>query len=508
MDGNGNGNIPIATPLPNSNQLPPFLSKTYDMVDDASTDHVVSWSSGNNSFVVWNPPEFARDLLPKYFKHNNFSSFVRQLNTYGFRKVDPDRWEFANEGFLRGQKQLLKTIVRKKPTGVHSHQQNPPQGQNTSVNACVEVGKFGMEEEIERLKRDKNVLMQELVRLRQQQQATDIQLQTMGQRLQGMEQRQQQMMSFLAKAMQSPGFLAQLVQQQNENSRRIAGVNKKRRLPKQEHGPQGEQSTSIDGQIVKYQPLMNEAAKAMLRQILQYDTAPRQETDKNHVNLLMDDASSSSSVSDVGIPSNRICGVTLSEVLPTSGPSYLPMPGLSMMRPSTAVADIQSSPSLLSNVVTTTSPMHDMSALAGLLEGTGSPQQPDMIKQELPQVGEKNAVDVPAVNRVGSETGNNDEIDTVSGVDGPMLIENDGDIAPEMDLFMEDITLPSISDEFWEQFLPTNHVHGDNDEIDLLTEGNGENEQVQAVQNGWDPTQHMHNLTEQMGLLTSEKATR
>lgn len=66
----------------NGNTVPPFLSKTYDMVDDTSTNSVVSWSSGNNSFVVWKVPEFARDLLPKYFKHNNFSSFVRQLNTY------------------------------------------------------------------------------------------------------------------------------------------------------------------------------------------------------------------------------------------------------------------------------------------------------------------------------------------------------------------------------------------------------------------------------------------
>lgn len=64
------------------NSIPPFLSKTYDMVDDQSTNEVVSWSSGNNSFVVWNVPEFAKQFLPKYFKHNNFSSFVRQLNTY------------------------------------------------------------------------------------------------------------------------------------------------------------------------------------------------------------------------------------------------------------------------------------------------------------------------------------------------------------------------------------------------------------------------------------------
>lgn len=64
------------------NPVPPFLSKTFDLVDDPSLNPIISWGSTGASFVVWDPLEFARLILPRNFKHNNFSSFVRQLNTY------------------------------------------------------------------------------------------------------------------------------------------------------------------------------------------------------------------------------------------------------------------------------------------------------------------------------------------------------------------------------------------------------------------------------------------
>ncbi|KAE8698281.1 Heat stress transcription factor A-6b [Hibiscus syriacus] len=195
---------------------PPFLTKTYEIVDDSSTNRIISWSRGNNSFIVWDPQAFSMTLLPKYFKHSNFSSFVRQLNTYGFRKVDPDRWEFANESFLRGQRHLLKCIRRRKK-------------QQLLLDPCVEVGRFGVEGDIDSLKRDKQVLMAELVKLRQQMHSTRACLQATEEKLKRTEMKQQQMMGFLAKAMKNPSFVQQLIQKKDKRKELEEAICTKRR---------------------------------------------------------------------------------------------------------------------------------------------------------------------------------------------------------------------------------------------------------------------------------------
>ncbi|XP_039071619.1 heat stress transcription factor A-9-like [Hibiscus syriacus] len=211
----------------NESGPPPFLRKTYEMVEDPETDPIVSWSFNCNSFIVWDSHKFSEDLLPKYFKHKNFSSFIRQLNTYGFRKIDSDRWEFANEGFQGGKKHLLKNIKRR------SRYNNRQQGGVFCVNNST--SNIGLEAEVEILKKDRSVLQLELLKLRQQQEESNHQLSTVHERIRFAECRQQQMCNFFAKIAKHPNFLQRLTQKRKQQKKELIdeaefNVSKKRKL--------------------------------------------------------------------------------------------------------------------------------------------------------------------------------------------------------------------------------------------------------------------------------------
>ncbi|XP_059463613.1 heat stress transcription factor A-3 isoform X2 [Corylus avellana] len=246
--GGGGDSESVSVPQPlgclQDNPIPPFLSKTFDLVDDPALDPIISWGPTGESFVVWDPVDFGRLVLPRNFKHNNFSSFVRQLNTYGFRKIDTDRWEFANESFQRGKRHLLKNIQRRKSP--HSHQIG------IYVGPSTEAGRPALEGEIERLRKDKSMMMQEVAELQQQQWGTFHHMESVNQKLQSAEQRQNQMVSFVAKLLQNPAFLARL--QQKKEQREIGSPRVKRKFVKQHQHEMGKSESSMEEQLVKYQP--------------------------------------------------------------------------------------------------------------------------------------------------------------------------------------------------------------------------------------------------------------
>lgn len=137
--------------------IPPFVTKTYDMVEDPNTNSIICWSPSGTSFIIWDHNRFSFEILPKYFRHTNMSSFVYQLNNYGFKKIGLQKWEYGHYWFQAGKKHLLANIKRR--------------GKNVNVQKDFhqEMHFYGVEEEI-RSQRDINdTLVSEIEKLKQKQ---------------------------------------------------------------------------------------------------------------------------------------------------------------------------------------------------------------------------------------------------------------------------------------------------------------------------------------------------
>ncbi|KAJ5146554.1 uncharacterized protein N7515_001118 [Penicillium bovifimosum] len=122
-------------------QIPPFVQKLSSFLDESKNTELIRWSDDGNSFVVLDEDEFARTLIPELFKHNNYASFVRQLNMYGFHKKvglsdnsmraserkNKSPSEYANPYFKRGHPDLLWLIQKPKNAG-SGHASKPSKG--------------------------------------------------------------------------------------------------------------------------------------------------------------------------------------------------------------------------------------------------------------------------------------------------------------------------------------------------------------------------------------------
>lgn len=117
------------------------LTQDYSFLDESKNTELIRWSDDGNSFVVLDEDEFARTLIPELFKHNNYASFVRQLNMYGFHKKvglsdnsmraserkNKSPSEYANPYFKRGHPDLLWLIQKPKNAG-GGHASKPSKG--------------------------------------------------------------------------------------------------------------------------------------------------------------------------------------------------------------------------------------------------------------------------------------------------------------------------------------------------------------------------------------------
>ncbi|KAK8872420.1 HSF-type DNA-binding protein [Apiospora arundinis] len=109
-------------------QIPPFVQKLNSFLEESKNTELIRWSEKGDSFIVLDGDEFAKMLIPELFKHNNYASFVRQLNMYGFHKKvglsdnsmkaskckNKSPSEYYNPYFRRGHPNLLWLINKTK----------------------------------------------------------------------------------------------------------------------------------------------------------------------------------------------------------------------------------------------------------------------------------------------------------------------------------------------------------------------------------------------------------
>ena len=95
-----------------------FLKKLNSMLNDPDNEKYIKWDENTNAILIKNKETFSEKVLPKCFNHKNFSSFVRQLNSYGFSKKKgiKNRLIYENKNFYKNMTDKdLESIEAKKP---------------------------------------------------------------------------------------------------------------------------------------------------------------------------------------------------------------------------------------------------------------------------------------------------------------------------------------------------------------------------------------------------------
>ena len=126
-------------------QIPLFLLKLYEIVDDETTNDIIAWQEPRyETFIIWNPDTFCKQVLPQYFKHGKFSSFIRQLNMYDFHKQNRKTnygQVFYHPFFKKDMKHLITKISRK----TTENQKNSGSGKKRQEKAVGKAQSYSLD---------------------------------------------------------------------------------------------------------------------------------------------------------------------------------------------------------------------------------------------------------------------------------------------------------------------------------------------------------------------------
>ncbi|CAD8108358.1 unnamed protein product [Paramecium primaurelia] len=122
-----------------------FLQVLYEILDNTNQD-IVQWS--DQGFFISSVQSFKTNLLPQYFKHNKYTSFLRQLNKYGFqiKEKQKDSVKFIHKIINQDKRELKKQSLIQK--------------QENNLNIRDEI--IDMRQELIKLQKQQTILKQQM----------------------------------------------------------------------------------------------------------------------------------------------------------------------------------------------------------------------------------------------------------------------------------------------------------------------------------------------------------
>jgi hypothetical protein len=102
------------TPLTPPGRVPTFPAKLQAILSRPDNADIIAWMPHGRSWRVLKPREFEVKVIPLFFEHAKFSSFIRQANGWGFRRITQgrDRNSYYHPRFLRNLPHLCKKMKR------------------------------------------------------------------------------------------------------------------------------------------------------------------------------------------------------------------------------------------------------------------------------------------------------------------------------------------------------------------------------------------------------------
>ena len=154
------------SPKKNNSQYSSFLSKLFDILNDETYKNIMEWSKDGNKIIITDVNKLSEIILPKFYKHRNFSSFVRQLNKYDFHKIK----DKSIKGIIFEKKQFHKNCTKEEVIKISRSKKNLKENFAYNENMMNFFKKYetsineqnNMKNEIEDIKKDNYELLKQI----------------------------------------------------------------------------------------------------------------------------------------------------------------------------------------------------------------------------------------------------------------------------------------------------------------------------------------------------------